>query len=356
MRIAVADRVGSQGGEGLTSARSAGRTGRPGCGRWRRRGGDRDARETPHDHRTRGGTAPTRISTRTTGPRVAMSTASGADPKPSRMSAYSTRRRAGDPSRSERAAAAGRRYRATCLDEQQRGPLRASAIPEEPGPLQKESVSASATIRRPASREDTPELRHRRAFTGVHALDPVAERLFDDADVADEVLEPRRLQRCGVIGTPHRPIKGDVPLDGDRTQGDGGDGDLQAAFVSGISDRDARVAVAEQVIIRRLASSALHRIGRRGVQEDETGGTETSIAASIWSRSTCPSRGSPACRSRDRLQQPDVGDEADATLWATTFRSSRKSRSSHGEANHSSPRSKAWSPTSTYWSRSNSTR
>ena len=46
-----------------------------------------------------------------------------------------------------------------------------------------------------------------------HALDPVAHRSFDQADVADQAFDAVGLQRGGLVGAPHGAVQSDVPFD-----------------------------------------------------------------------------------------------------------------------------------------------
>src|SRR5215207_223133 len=97
------------------------------------------------------------------------------------------------------------------------------------------------------SRGDPAELRTGCLFTGEHTLYAVAEGFADDADVAHEVLEALRLERCGLVAAPHRAIERDVPLDRDRSECDRGERDLQPPLVARVPDRHTGVAQAQRL-------------------------------------------------------------------------------------------------------------
>ncbi len=111
--------------------------------------------------------------------------------------------------------------------------------------------------------------------------------------------------------------------------------------------------------MRRFASSA-----GSGYVEVACMRTSRSVPSVSTARSICSSVDMPVDRmtglpvAATASSRPRSVTDAEAILYATTLRSSRKSTdgSSHGDANQSRPRSVAWSPISMYWSRSNSTR
>src|SRR5580698_4991578 len=73
-----------------------------------------------------------------------------------------------------------------------------------------------------------PQLLHDRHFALLHALDPVAERGFDQADVAHQTHDAVRLERGGLVAAPHGAIERDVALDHAGAEGDGGRGGRNA--------------------------------------------------------------------------------------------------------------------------------
>ncbi len=111
--------------------------------------------------------------------------------------------------------------------------------------------------------------------------------------------------------------------------------------------------------MRRFASSA-----GSGYVDVACMRTSRSVPRASTARSICSSVDIPVDRmtglpvAATAARSPRSVTEAEAILYATTFRSSRKATlgSSHGDANQSRPRRVAWSPISMYCSRSNSTR
>src|SRR3954452_17783390 len=97
--------------------------------------------------------------------------------------------------------------------------------------------SGAGTVLRGRSGVDPAQPGERGQLAGEDPLDPVAQGLLEDADVADQGLEALGLQRGGLVRAPHRPVQGDVPLDRDRAQGDRGQRDLQPALVPGVAHR-----------------------------------------------------------------------------------------------------------------------
>src|SRR5215471_17841123 len=76
-----------------------------------------------------------------------------------------------------------------------------------------------------------------RQLAGVDALDAVAERALDVADVLDQPHEAADLDRGGLIGAPHRAVEREVALDEARAQRDRGPGRRQADLMAGVADR-----------------------------------------------------------------------------------------------------------------------
>ena len=104
----------------------------------------------------------------------------------------------------------------------------------------------------------------------------VPERGFHEPDVADELLQPARPEGRGLVGSPHRPIEGDVALDDGSAERDGRHGRRDAALVARVADRDP-VSVSKrrdhpQVQLLVLAQGRCCRpAGRRGDSRGSSG-------------------------------------------------------------------------------------
>jgi hypothetical protein len=61
-------------------------------------------------------------------------------------------------------------------------------------------------------RRDPAQLGHRRQLAREYLLHTVAHGRLDDPDVAHQVIEAGRLERCRVVGAPHGAVEGDVTL------------------------------------------------------------------------------------------------------------------------------------------------
>src|SRR5262245_19751527 len=127
---------------------------------------------------------------------------------------------------------------------------------------------ASRIFMRLSRRDHPAQLGPRWNLAVIHALDAVAERSLDGANVPHQPHEPLWLYRCGMITAPHRAIEREMPLDDAGAQDDGGERGGEADFVSRVADRDA-VAVSEPADDLQIQFLDSGRIRARTVKQDE---------------------------------------------------------------------------------------
>ena len=113
---------------------------------------------------------------------------------------------------------------------------------------------------------DPAKFRSGALFRLIDALDAIAQCFFDHADIADELGETTWLKRCAVVCSPHRTVQGDVTLESVCAQSNNSKRYLQARFVAGVPDRNAK-ALTQRMNHAQVRFFRVKRIGGGGVHE-----------------------------------------------------------------------------------------
>src|ERR1035437_723319 len=96
-----------------------------------------------------------------------------------------------------------------------------------------------------ARHSDAPQLLDNRLLALHHALYAVAQRLLDNAHVANDFGNAVGLEGRGLVGPPHGAVERDVAFDAAGAQAYGSHGCRQARLMAGIAHRQA-VALAQR--------------------------------------------------------------------------------------------------------------
>src|SRR5688572_28925524 len=107
-----------------------------------------------------------------------------------------------------------------------------------------ECMAGAVRLRR--DRGDAAQLGPAGQLAGVDALDAVAQRALDVADVLDQAHEAADLDAGRLIGAPHRAVEGEVALDEAGALRDRGPGRRQPDLVARVADRPVVVAGAQR--------------------------------------------------------------------------------------------------------------